>query len=110
MKIHFSKTLLVMISLLLSVDAKCQLHFTELKGLDANILLKPEYDYLHPIRGFALAKQGILSNLYNYPNSENSKKISDPTESFIQNVFNTAQGSDSPTFFQVSPLAEKFGR
>src|SRR4051812_49236381 len=29
---------------------------------------------------------------------------------FIQSVFNTAQGSDSPSFFQVSPLAEKFGR
>jgi len=79
MKAHLSKILLVSMSLFVSLDAQCQLHFTELKGLEANLQLKSEYDYLHPLHGFALSKQGILSNLYNYPNVDDKNKI---TESY----------------------------
>ena len=57
MRVHCPKILLVLAGILVNSNALCQLHFTELKGLDTGIGLKPEYDYLNPLRGFALAKQ-----------------------------------------------------
>jgi hypothetical protein len=86
-----------------------QLHFTDLKGMRENILLAPGYEHYDPVGAFNLSKQGTLINSYNYPSSVNSS-ITDPVDDLIQNIFNAPAGTDSSAYFQVSPLASKFGR
>jgi ankyrin repeat protein len=96
--------------LLLHVNAFAQLSFTELKGLQEQVQLKPEYEYLNPLHGFNLAKQGLLTNLYKYPAVNEKEQPIYPFEMLVQSTFNIPPDSENPAFFQVSPLAKKFGR
>lgn len=110
MMTHLHPFKLILLVLIISSNAWCDLHFSEYKGFQENLRLKPEFQYLDPIAGCLTAKQGLLTNMYNYPNSQKGGKSSEPAEEFIQSIFNIPHGTDSPVYFQVSPLAKKFGQ
>lgn len=92
-----------------TASAFARLEFTQIKGMKEHIQLRPEYDYLDPISAFNFQRQSFLVNLVNYsPADESGEK--DLVASWIKSVFVAPQHTDSPTFFQVSPLAKNFGR
>src|SRR5690349_10561211 len=97
--------------------AHAKLHFTELKGMQEHVKLKPEFEYLDPIGAFNFQRQGFLVNLVNYPEQISSVGkqgnpilIDDEISTWVKSVFVAPQHTDSPTFFQVSPLANNFVR
>ncbi len=62
-------TLSILSTTLLDERSAWSLHFTDLKGFQENLILRDEYEYLTPFQAFSLARLGLLTNLYNYPNS-----------------------------------------
>ncbi|MEO5969433.1 MAG: hypothetical protein ABIQ95_05860 [Bdellovibrionia bacterium] len=104
----FVQTIILLVLFLgFESTAFAKLHFTAIRGMQEHIQLKPEYEYLDPIAAFNLQRQGFLVNLVNYPIEEESGKL-DPISVWIKSIYTAPQNSDSPTFFQVSPLVKNF--
>ncbi|MEO7163011.1 MAG: hypothetical protein ABI041_08830, partial [Bdellovibrionia bacterium] len=106
-----------LISFLFDSDALGRLVFTETKGMQEHIRLKPEFNYLGPITTFNFQRQSFLVNLVNYPAEEASapldengtakgKRKLDPIATWVASTFVAPMNTDSPVFFQVSPLAK----
>ncbi len=111
-----TKYWIIIISTFITSQLCWALNFKDLKGFQENLVLSPAFEYLHPFHGASFAHLGLLINIYNYPNSPANAKFDsknkqwDPTEQFIQSIFNVPPGTDSTAFLQVSPLAKKCGK